>query len=409
MASQHLVRTLLPDRRPGSVAGPPVSPWGSGERWLDELRRGSLAGMTTSPTTTPPTAAELATTGPAIASAAAPASLPVPPPGPVVRPAVAPEGLPVTPPPGLSDADAERIALAIDAADTESTRRVYAYLWGQWARWCTTRGLNPLPGEPAALCAYLTERAAAGIAVSSLDLACTAIRHVHRMHDAPDPVASPTVRQVRLGIRRTYGTAPRRPARPLSTADIRQILTEIDRTTPLGIRDAAIILLGYASAMRRSELVALTLLDVAEKPDGLLVTIRRSKTDQEGHGQWVAVARGQNPDADPVAAPAAWRRLRGRTPRPLLTRCWKSRAGLEPLSGDSIARMLRSRAADAGLDATRITAHSLRAGHATSAGLGGLLARIAAQTRHKDLSVLVNRYIRPLEALATTSSRDLGL
>jgi hypothetical protein len=57
--------------------------------------------------------------------------------------------------------------LAIDAARTESTRRVYAYLWGQWARWCTTRGLNPLPGEPAALCAYLTERAAAGIAVSS--------------------------------------------------------------------------------------------------------------------------------------------------------------------------------------------------------------------------------------------------
>jgi hypothetical protein len=62
-----------------------------------------------------------------------------------------------------------------------ATRRVYAYRWGQWARWCTTRGLNPLPGDPAALCAYLTERAA-GIAVSSLVLACTAIRHVHRMH-----------------------------------------------------------------------------------------------------------------------------------------------------------------------------------------------------------------------------------
>jgi hypothetical protein len=194
-----------------------VTGWGSGEGWLDQLRRGSMVGMTTSPTTTPPTAAEPGNTAPTIASAATPTPLPDPPPRPVARPAVAPEGLPVTPPPGLSDDDAERIALAIDAARTESTRRVYAYLWGQWARWCTTRGLNPLPGEPAALCAYLTERAAAGIAVSSLDLACTAIRHVHRMHDAPDPVASPTVRQVRLGIRRTYGTAPRRPARPLST------------------------------------------------------------------------------------------------------------------------------------------------------------------------------------------------
>jgi integrase len=176
------------------------------------------------------------------------------------------------------------------------------------------------------------------------------------------------------------------------------------------VRDAAVILLGYASAMRRSELTALTLLDVEEKTDGLLVTIRQSKTDQEGQGQIVAVARGENPETDPVAALAAWRRLRGHEPGPLFTRFFRSRVSLQPLSGDAIARMLRARAHAAGLDAERITAHSLRAGHATTAALGGVpLARIAAQTRHRDLSVLVNRYIPPLEALATTSSRDLGL
>jgi integrase len=83
---------------------------------------------------------------------------------------------------------------------------------------------------------------------------------------------------------------------------------------------------------------------------------------------------------------------------------------LEPLSGHVPARMLRARAVAAGLDGTRITAHSLRAGHATTAALAGVpLHRIAAQTRHKDLTVLVNRYIRPFEALAHTSSRDLGL
>ena len=282
-------------------------------------------------------------------------------------------------------------------------------------RWCAARGLTPLPGDPAALCAYLTERAADGIAMSSLDLACTAIRHMHRMHATTDPrvidpVGAETVRQVRLGLRRTYGTAPRRLARPLSTADIRQILTSIDRTAPTGVRDAASILLGYASAMRRSELTALTLLDIQEEAAGLLVTIRRSKTDQEGHGQTVAVARGNRPETDPVAALAAWRRRRGYEPGPLFTRFYRSRISLQPLSGDAIARMLRTRAHDAGLDATRVTAHSLRAGHATTAALGGVpLARIAAQTRHKDLSVLVNRYIRPLEALTTTSSRDLGL
>ena len=225
-----------------------------------------------------------------------------------------------------------------------------------------------------------------------------------------DPVASETVRQVRQGLRRVYGAAPRRLARPLGIDEIRQILASIDRTTPIGIRDAAIILLGYASAMRRAEIVALTLADVEHKPAGLLLNIRQSKMDQEGHGQVVAVAHGHHALTDPVAALAAWRAIRSETPGALFTRIWASTVSLQPLSGHVVARMLRARAEAAGLDGTRITAHSLRAGHATTAALAGVpLNRIAAQTRHKDLSVLVNRYIRLLDALATTSSKDLGL
>lgn len=94
----------------------------------------------------------------------------------------------------------------------------------------------------------------------------------------------------------------------------------------------------------------------------------------------------------------------------MFTRIWSSTVSLQPLTGHVPARMLRARAEAAGLDGTRITAHSMRAGHATTAALAGVpLDRIAAQTRHKDISVLVTRYIRPLEALATTSSKDLGL
>ena len=241
-------------------------------------------------------------------------------------------------------------------------------------------------------------------------MSCTAIRHVHRMCGVDDPVAVEVVRQVRRGLMRTYGSAPRRLARPLTVDEIRTIVSGIDRTIPIGIRDAAIILLGYASAMRRAEIVALTLVDVEHKPAGLLLNIRRSKMDQEGHGQVVAVAHGQHAATDPVAALDAWRGVRGGTPGALFTRIWSSTVSLEPLSPHVPARMLRARAEAAGLDGTRITAHSLRAGHATAAALAGVpLDRIAAQTRHKDLTVLVNRYIRPMEALATTSSRDLGL
>ena len=197
-------------------------------------------------------------------------------------------------------------------------------------------------------------------------MACTVIRHVHRTCGVTDPVGSEPVGQVRRGLRRTYGAAPRRLARPLSVEEVRQIVGCIARSTPIGIRDAAMILLGYASAMRRAELVALNLTDVEHQPAGLLLQIRQSKMDQEGHGQQVAVAHGQHAHTDPVAALAAWRALRGETPGALFTRIWATSVSLEPLSGHVVARMLRARAIAAGLDGTRTTAHSLRAGHTGS-------------------------------------------
>ena len=94
----------------------------------------------------------------------------------------------------MTEVDAARITAAIAAARTESTRTVYAQAWRRWERWCDDRGIPALPGDPLALCAYLTERAAAGKATGTLDMSCTAIRHVHRMCGAEDPVASEAVR-----------------------------------------------------------------------------------------------------------------------------------------------------------------------------------------------------------------------
>ncbi|OJV83371.1 MAG: hypothetical protein BGO37_08805 [Cellulomonas sp. 73-92] len=218
------------------------------------------------------------------------------------------------------------------------------------------------------------------------------------------------MRQVRLGLRRLIGAAPRRQARPLQTDDIRRIVTAIDRTTPKGARDAAIILLGFASALRRSELAALTVSDIEHQPGGVVVTVSRSKTDQEGEGQRVAVVNGQHAVTDPVAALNEWLDRRGRAPGPLFTSLQRGTVSLHPISGQAIAIALRNRARAAGFDAARITPHSLRAGHTTSAAVAGVsLDRIAAQTRHKRLSTLIERYIRPAQALEYTSSRDLGL
>ncbi len=260
------------------------------------------------------------------------------------------------------------------------------------------------------MCAYLTERAAQGVSYPTLSMTSCAIAFEHRRARRVDPTTHEAVRQVRRGLRRSLGTAPTRQARPLSVAEIRRIVGRIDRTGAHGARDAALILLGFATALRRGELAALTLADFEARTAGLLITIRRSKTDPDRRGQVVGVAHGRHPATDPVAALAAWLNARGTAPGPLFTSMRPGGPKPQPISGNAIARILRDRAGAAGLPPTRITGHSLRAGHATSAVRAGIsVERIAAQTRHKRIDVLVERYIRPIEALRTTSSRDLGL
>ena len=153
------------------------------------------------------------------------------------------------------------------------------------------------------------------------------------------------------------------------------------------------ILLGYASAMRGSEIVALNLADIKTKPAGLLITIRSSKTDQEHRGQTVAVAHVTNKVTDPVAALAAWIKIRGNHPGALFTRIWDSHISDQPLGGWVVARMLRERAIAAGLDGTRITAPltALRTRHRGSDG-----RRPADPDRRPDPSQRPRRPGQPL-------------
>ncbi len=311
---------------------------------------------------------------------------------------------------GLTETDESRIAAALAAIHAESTRKVYAYAWRRWVHWCAGRGIVLFPAEPAAVCAYLTECAEQGLSLATIDSACSAIGYQHRSHGVGDPVDQDAVRQVRRGLRRIIGRAPRRPTRPLSVADVRGIITAIDRTTERGVRDTAILLLAFAGALRRSELAALALADLEPKPGRLLLHLRRSKTDREARGQAVGIAHGQHPLIDPIAALDAWLALRGAAPGPLFTSLRGGRPSLLPISGNAVSNIVKERALAAGLSNGRISGHSLRAGHATSAAFAGIgIDRIAAQTRHRRIDILIERYIRPVHALQTTSSRDLGL
>jgi integrase len=163
----------------------------------------------------------------------------------------------------------------------------------------------------------------------------------------------------------------------------------------IGIRDRAMILLGFAGAFRRSELVGLDIEDCAFNKDGLMVTLRRSKTDQESQGRKVGIPYGSNPETCPVRTMQAWMEQAAITSGPVF-RSINRHGKVQPgrLSGIDVARVVKKLIQRTGLDPAKYAGHSLRAGHATTAAIGGASERsIQNQTGHKSVQML-RRYIR---------------
>lgn len=279
----------------------------------------------------------------------------------------------------LTVCDAERIATAVEA-ELDPTRQVYASAWRLWERWCQTRGISGLPAPLEALAAFLTERAEAGLTFGTLDGYCSGIAHRHHQEGFVDPTADVVVRRVRRGLRRIMGVAPRRQAHPLTVTEVVRIVSAVDTNTAIGVRDRAVILLGYASALRPGELSALDACDILPKPSGVLITVRHSKTDQDARGQLVGVARGENPSTDPIRALDAWLAIRPVGSGALLTRvAHHGHVTTDRIGPRAASRLVRARADAAGFDGIPITGHSLRAGHATAAAINGApIDRIAA-------------------------------
>jgi integrase len=188
-----------------------------------------------------------------------------------------------------------------------STRRAYRSD-------CRERGLCPLPAHPHAVGWHISSVACDGLAVSSIGRRLAAIAYAHELAGHESPTSSKAVKVVLAGIRRTVGTAPKRKA--AATADKIKAMLDCCPDTMIGIRDRALLALGFAGAFRHSELVALTIDDLELMDDGYRVTIRRSKTDQTGEGQvirfpaviasapWRPSRRGYRPPASPRAHPS---------------------------------------------------------------------------------------------------------
>jgi len=289
----------------------------------------------------------------------------------------------------------------------ENTLRGYQSDWRDFCAWCESHGLCAMPAGSDAVAAYIAE-CAGRLKVGSIQRRLNAIAEAHKAVGVDSPTHSAMVRNVMKGIRRTIGTAVVQKTAAL-TDDIRAMLYSTDAGL-IGARDRAMVLLGFAGAFRRSELVGLDTDDCSFGKDGLTVTLRRSKTDQQGAGRKIGIPYGSNPDTCPVRVQQAWLEQAGINGGPLfrsINRHGQIQSGR--LAGIDVARVVKKLAQRAGLDAVKYAGHSLRAGHATSAAIAGASERsIMAQTGHRSVQ-MVRRYIRDGSLFRENSAGKLGL
>lgn len=278
----------------------------------------------------------------------------------------------------------------MDASQASATKRAYS----SDLRHFLAHG-GAIPCTPKRLAKYLAESANDGLAVATLERRVTAIHKAHVDQKRASPAHSEIVKQVMQGIRRTLGTKQRQ-VKPLTKDDLLSTLESIERThMPVrAARDRAILLIGFASAMRRSELVGVCVEHLTFSPAGLEIELPVSKTDQERHGRSVFIPRAIGSHC-PVSALVRWLKTAGiRSGHVFRSVNRYDSVAKQGLTPQSVALIVKATMAQIGTDTTNISGHSLRAGYCTSAAERGMQSwQIRAQTGHHSDAALA-RYIR---------------
>ncbi len=288
-------------------------------------------------------------------------------------------------PRGLPPLIPSEVADYIRASLSHSSRRAYRSDIEHFQRW---GGLIPSPPE---LVAHYLANHAGVLSAATLARRLVSISKAHTTQGYPSPARDDLVRATLRGIRHTHGSAQRQVA-PAVREDILSMVAGLQGVK--GLRDQALLLVGFAGAFRRSELVSLQLSDIEWVQQGFIAHLRFSKTDQQGIGRKVAIpyARGAS---CPVRALQSWIEVAGISVGPIFRSVSKgeavSQAGLTP---QAVALIVKERAKAVGLDPRNYSGHSLRAGLITSAAkLGVSNWKIRQQTGHKS-DAMLGRYIR---------------
>jgi site-specific recombinase XerD len=271
------------------------------------------------------------------------------------------------------------------ASKSANTIRAYRSDAKAFAAWCSSHGLEALPASEGAVASHLAALAQSGLRASSIARKRAAIAYLHSAAGFDSPTRTPAIRAVIAGIRRSIGVAPVRKA-PATAEAISAMLGD-DPTSLREFRDRALIALGFAGALRRSELVGLNVEDLEDTPEGVFIHIRRSKGDQEGQGQIVAIPFGAA--IRPVRCVKDWIEASGITSGAIFRSLRKGGKIGGRLSSSAVATIIKNRAYAIGLDDKVFAGHSLRSGFVTSAlSAGADILRVMDVTRHRQVNTL---------------------
>lgn len=303
---------------------------------------------------------------------------------------------------GVAESAQRRLA----ASKSENTRRAYRADASAFAAWCRAHGFSPMPATPETVLLYANALADAGKKPATIRRAITSVSVAHKAANVESPCVHPLVRDGLRGIRRELGTAQRQ-APPVSPDALRAMVRTLG-SDARSLRDRALLVLGFAGAFRRGELASLRVADLAFDAAGLTVTVRRSKTDQEGTGERVGVPYGSDPRTCPVRTVRAWLDAAGIVEGFAFRSITNAgRVTAEAVTGHTVNRAIQRAAKAAGLSG--FSAHSLRAGLATTAAKAGKSDRaIMKQGRWKSRT-MVDRYVRDASLFTDNAAQGIGL
>jgi integrase len=298
------------------------------------------------------------------------------------------------------------------AAQSAATFRAYASDLKDFLVWCQAHGQVFFPASPQSVALYVASMVKAQKALSTIKRRMVAIAQAHKNASnggsspggsPPNPVADPIVRKVLQGIPRKKDTkqlAKQRRKAALTGDLLREALKTLDLSTLKGLHDRALLLLAFSCASRRSEVAALDAEDLRFEQAGLVVTIRRSKTDQAGEGREIGVPRLPNSALCPVRAIQAWMKATGITAGPLF-RTFRGRSttpAATRITDRYVALLVKRALGDAEIDGD-FSGHSIRSGFITEAAIQGVSeSAIAAVSGHKSVEIM-RGYVRRANVL----------